>query len=230
MRKYEHVDIIASLGAVMEINTEHYKSDFQYDKEMFIKAAKQPDAENTRLLWLSRSSGTECFYERDVYLAESYAHHSWLYHTEGRDGILPYAVEITGMEGGKVMGNLYELDAYQHSSHLKRDTLPAAFVTLKFEDGTGGCYSYEDYDNRKYSLIDRHGKILDKHLEPENEAELQARLHAAHREREKYRPAVFKVGVRSRKPSIRKELAAGKAKAAPKKAAEKTKSKELEVG
>ena len=34
MRKYEHVDVIASLGAVMEINTEHYKSDFQYDREM----------------------------------------------------------------------------------------------------------------------------------------------------------------------------------------------------
>ncbi len=30
MRKYENVDIIASLGAVMELNTEHYKSDFPF--------------------------------------------------------------------------------------------------------------------------------------------------------------------------------------------------------
>lgn len=230
MRKYEHVDVIASLGAVMEINTEHYKSDFQYDREMFQKAAQHPDAENTRLLWLSRSSGTECFYERDAYLNESYAHHSWLYHTESRDGILAYAVEITGMEGGRVMGNLYELDAQQHAAKVERDSLPAAFVTLKFEDGAWGRYPYEEYDKRKYGLIDLHGKILDKRLEPQDEDVLQARLHEARREREKYRPAVFKVGVHSRKPSIRRELAAGKAKAAPKKAAAKTKNNELEVG
>ena len=48
--------------------------------------------------------------------------------------------------------------------------------------------------------------------------------------REKYRPAVFKAIVHSWKPSIRKELAAGKAKVAQKKVAVKIKSNELEVG
>lgn len=42
---YEHMDVIASPGAVMEINTKHYKSDFQYNREMFQKAAKHPDSE-----------------------------------------------------------------------------------------------------------------------------------------------------------------------------------------
>ena len=50
MRKYEDVDIIASLGAVMELNTEHYKSDFRYDMEMFMEAARHPTEENTHLL------------------------------------------------------------------------------------------------------------------------------------------------------------------------------------
>jgi len=44
------VDIIASLGAVMELNTEHYKSDFRYDMEMFMEAAQHPTEENTHLL------------------------------------------------------------------------------------------------------------------------------------------------------------------------------------
>jgi hypothetical protein len=35
MRKYENVDVTATLGAVMEINTKHYRSDFRYDKEIF---------------------------------------------------------------------------------------------------------------------------------------------------------------------------------------------------
>ena len=50
MRKYEDVDIIASLGAVMELNTEHYKSDFSYDIKMFMEAARHPTEENTHLL------------------------------------------------------------------------------------------------------------------------------------------------------------------------------------
>ena len=63
MRKYEDVDIIASLGAVMELNTEHYQSDFRYDMKMFMEAARHPTEENTHLLWLSRRCGTECFRE-----------------------------------------------------------------------------------------------------------------------------------------------------------------------
>ena len=61
MRKYANVDIIAALGAVVELNTENYKSDFKYDIEMFREAALQPSAENRRFLWLSRPSGTYCF-------------------------------------------------------------------------------------------------------------------------------------------------------------------------
>ena len=41
MRKYENVDIVAALGAVVELNTANYKSDFKYDIEMFKEAAKQ---------------------------------------------------------------------------------------------------------------------------------------------------------------------------------------------
>ena len=231
MRKYEHVDITASLGAVMEVNTEHYKSDFKYDMEMFNRAAAHPDAENTRLLWLSRQSGTECFYERDAYLQESYAHTAWIYHAGGSDNTLAYAVEITGIEDGKIMGNLYELDARQHAAKLERDSLPAAFVTLKFEDGTKGRYPYEDYDRRKYSLIDEHGKIIEKRLESENEDTLRGLLTDARRKREKEcHPAMFKVGVRNRKPSIRAQLAEQKKNAVPKKATAKTKHNEMEVG
>ena len=68
MRKYANVDVPATLGAVMEVNTEHYKSDFEYDLTMFREAARNPDGENNHLLWLSRQSGTECFCEREAYL------------------------------------------------------------------------------------------------------------------------------------------------------------------
>ena len=138
MRKYENVDIIASLGAVMELNTEHYKSDFRYDMEMFMEAAQHPTEENTHLLWLSRHCGTEFFRERDAYLKESQANHTWTFHATTGDSILAYAVEITGLQDGKVMGNLYELDYRQHAAKLEQQALSVQEVSLKFEDGTEG--------------------------------------------------------------------------------------------
>jgi hypothetical protein len=82
----------------MEIGTEHYKSDFEYDPTMFREAARNPDGENNHLLWLSRQSGTECFFEREAYLVESYAHSSWVYHAKNHsEAPLAYAVHITGI-------------------------------------------------------------------------------------------------------------------------------------
>ena len=230
MQKFENVDILACLDAVMKQNTGFYQSDFEIDKKIIHEAAASPDCEDRLLLWLSRPSGTHCFRERDVFLKDTRPYNTWKSHGEQtRDRILAYAVEITGMEDGNVMGNLYELDALQHTTKLEKDTLPAAFVNLKFEDGTEVRYPYEDYDKQKYGLIERHGKIIHGHLEPENEDVLQARLREARQEREKYRPALFEVGVHSRKPSIRKRLATEKAKTAPKQAVEKAKNNELEV-
>lgn len=229
MRKYENVDVIAALGAVMEANTEHYKTDFQYDIEMFQKAAAAPDGDINRLLWLSRPSGTECFYERDAYMKESYANHAWLYYADTQDPIRAYAVEITGAEGDKVIGNLYELDYKKHTAQLGKDTLNAAEITLRFENGTEGRYSYDDYDGRKQRLQMANGKIVYSRLEPKNKDALQQRLRMARNERQKYTPAVFKLQNSSRKPSIRAQLSESKASAAPKKTAAKEKSNKVEV-
>ena len=229
MRKYENVDIIASLGAVMELNTEHYKSDFNYDMEMFMEAAQHPTKENTHLLWLSRHCGTECFRERDAYLKESQAHHTWTFHATTGDSILAYAVEITGLQDGKVMGNLFELDYRQHVTKLEQQALPIQEVSLKFEDGTEGRYSYEQYDHGIYGMVAEHGKVVSKHYEPENEGVLHGLLDAARQSRQKNRAATFKIKI-GRKPSIRKQLAAGKNAAVPKKAPAKTKNHDLEVG
>ena len=44
MNKFENVDVIASLQAVMKQNTAHYQSDFQYDADLFRAAAKSADS------------------------------------------------------------------------------------------------------------------------------------------------------------------------------------------
>lgn len=68
LSKFENVDVIASLEAIMKQNTAFYQSDFEIDKRILREAASRPAAEEKRLLWFSRPSGTCCFRERDVFL------------------------------------------------------------------------------------------------------------------------------------------------------------------
>ena len=69
MNKFEDVDVIASLEAIMKQNTAFYQNDFDLDRNILQKAAASPTAEDRRLLWFSRPSGTSCFRERDVFLS-----------------------------------------------------------------------------------------------------------------------------------------------------------------
>ena len=110
MNKFEDVDVIASLEAIMKQNTAFYQNDFDLDRNILQKAAASPTAEDRRLLWFSRPSGTSCFRERDVFLKGTRQHNTWRFYGEQtRDKVLAYAVELTGIVNGKIKGNLYEL-------------------------------------------------------------------------------------------------------------------------
>ena len=130
------MDVIASLEAIMKQNTAFYQSDFEIDKRILREAASRPAAEEKRLLWFSRPSGTCCFRERDVFLKDTRQHNTWRFYGEQtRDKILAYAVELTGKENGIIKGNLYELDYPQHFRHVKEQALPADNYTLLYEHG-----------------------------------------------------------------------------------------------
>ncbi len=71
MQKFENMDVIAALEAIMHQNTAYYQSDFAYDIKMLREAARSDQPEDKLLLWLSRPSGTFCFRERDVLLKDT---------------------------------------------------------------------------------------------------------------------------------------------------------------
>jgi hypothetical protein len=238
MRKYQNVDVTAVLGAVMELNTEHYKSDFRYDMEMFREAARNPDGENDRLLWLSRQSGTECFFEREAYLVESHAHSSWVYHaTNHSETPLAYAVHIKGTEDGRIKGDIIELDYQAHAKAVERDALHVATVTAVYADGAELHLPYKEWDGQRERLFYEHGELTSLRRKPQSEAALTATLKAARDSREKQaRPAAFKLRVEAQeKLSIKEQLADGKKQieksraTAPERVAAAAKSKQMEV-
>jgi len=136
LQKFENVDVITSLEAIMKQNTAFYQNDFDIDKQILQKAAVSPIPEDRRLLWFSRPSGTCCFRERDVFLKDTRQHNTWRFYGEQtRDTILAYAVELTGTEQGKIKGNLYELDYLQHFREVIEKSIPADNYTLIYEHG-----------------------------------------------------------------------------------------------
>lgn len=229
MRKYEDVDVIAALGAVMEINTEHYKSDFKYDIEMFQKAAAEPNGNNNHLIWFSRQSGTECFIERNTHIKDTAAYSTCLYHAGTQDNIRAYAVDITGMEGGTVKGNLYELDLIKFVERLEKEAQQPTEVTLYLADGTEKSLPYDKYQVSWTALNDRYGKIDKVRFEVADENSLQQLMKHARNERQKNTPSVFKLRNTSRKPSIREQLSEGKGAAVQKKEASHKKLNKKEV-
>ena len=106
MQKFENMDLIAALEAIMHQNTAYYQSDFAYDIKMLREAARSDQPEDKLLLWLSRPSGTFCFRERDVLLKDTQAYNTWKFCGEQTcDRILAYAVELTGTQGGTIRGS-----------------------------------------------------------------------------------------------------------------------------
>ena len=57
MNKFENVDVIASLDAIMRQNTAFYQDDFDIDKRILQEAAARPGREDRKILWFPARPG-----------------------------------------------------------------------------------------------------------------------------------------------------------------------------
>lgn len=193
MQRFDNVDVFASLNALMRQNTGFYQSDLEIDKEIIARAAASPDTADKTLLWLSRPSGTYCFKERDVFLKDTGPHNTWRFHKEQtRDRILAYAIELTGVERGKIRGNLFELDYAQHYQRVKEQAVPADMVRL--------TYAYGDREQPAREFFDaspdpRLGKYLRYETLPNDPEALREVLQAERRSRDALTLGDFKAHV-----------------------------------
>ena len=193
LKKFEDVDVIASLEAIMKQNTAFYQSDFDIDKRILLEAAARPVAEDKRLLWFSRPSGTCCVRERDVFLKDTAPHNTWRFYMEQTsDRVLAYAIELTGKERGKIKGNLYELDYSRHYERVKEKELPADTVKLIYERGEREIPAGQFFNgNPDYEL----GKFERFETLPNDPDALQSLLQEERRSREQLSPGDFKAHI-----------------------------------
>lgn len=184
MRKFLDVDIIESLRAIMERNTEHYKTDFDFDVQLFRKRAASPDPEDKVLLWMSRESGTWCLREREVFLQDTRAFHTWrAYAGKAADRVLAFSVEISGIVDGVVRGHLYQLNYLEHIKHVKAVALPVEHVAVSYGDGHTAQFPMNNLYAHAEALLEKHGKIEGAVYKVHNESELQRLFVREHRTR-----------------------------------------------
>jgi len=238
MRKFMDVDIIDALGAIMERNTKHYKTDFEYDKTRLLKAAASTDPEDKALIWMSRTNGTWCFNERDSLIANTEANITWLNYDGAGESVLDFSVVILGVKDGRPVGNLYQLDYNQHLQLLKRGALPIEAVAATFADGSEKRFPYKEISGNWYSVQHKQGSnITALRYEVQDENALQSILSRERRLRNQYPPRSLNAYLKilsgaAAKPPVTDKLEAAKAEAAkqatPKKSAPH-KSKEAEL-
>ena len=190
LNKFEDVDVLASLEAILKQNTGFYQSDFDIDKQIIAEKAASPSREDKTLLWLSRPSGTYCFRERDVFISDTAPNNTWRFYKEQtRDHILAYAVELTGVQDGKIKGNLYELDYEKHYERVKNDTLAAGTVTLVYEHGTREQPADRRFDGYPDPQL---GKFERFEVQPKDPEALQSLLREEKESRDKLKLGDFK--------------------------------------
>ena len=186
--KYENIDLIDALRRISDIHTEHYKEDFELDQKLIRDLAATHSAEDKHLLWMSRPNGTYLLPEREVYVEDSYENKVWeFYHEQTRDPILVYAVEIKGVEGDTVRGNLIELDYAAHVERMQKLTVPVETVAVTFKDDATFYLPFRSYRREAIPLEEKHGEVVSVSYLPENATELDMILR---RER---KPAVLRI-------------------------------------
>lgn len=190
LQKFENVDVVASLEAIMKQNTAFYQSDFEIDKQILQKAAISPIPEGKRLLWFSRPSGTCCFRERDVFLKDTRQHNTWRFYGEQtHDTILAYVVELTGTEQGKIKGNLYELDYPQHFREVIEKSISADNYTLLYEHGELTKPAGQYFDGNTDPQL---GKFIRFEAQPNDPEALKSLLGEQKKKRIQHTPGDFK--------------------------------------
>ena len=56
--RFEDVDLLGALSRIVDLHTQHYKEDFDLDKELISKLAVSDRSADKQLLWMSRPCGT----------------------------------------------------------------------------------------------------------------------------------------------------------------------------
>ena len=184
LRRFMGVDLISFLGKIAEKVVIHYPNDWNIDINELKRYAVEPDFEERRLVWHVCSFGTHLKLERNVFIRDSGAHEYMTDYRQNDPDMFGYYVEVTGMDGERITGNVYEVGDYaDFAVHIRLTAIPLNSVTLTYADDWGVnagkvlTVSREEYDDNRQRLMCESGNVIDILHHPKNAQELDSKLH-----------------------------------------------------
>ena len=130
--KFESVNLFETMGGIVAAHVRAYREDFATDKEILRDAVEGP---SRAFLWLCRTMGTWLLDERNIFLKATRESNTFrFYREQTREPIILFAVEVTGLDGDAVIGNLYLLDYQSHYRHVLAESQEAS-AFMHFEYG-----------------------------------------------------------------------------------------------
>jgi len=135
--KIENVDLREALGDIARNNTAwHLDNDLGVSIGQMERAAKMDDSTEANLIWISYPAGIDCYSERGVFQKDTRGFNGVQYHAKGakHERKLAYAVEVTGIQEGKLMGSLFEIDLQAYGAFVRENAIPSHAMRLFFTD------------------------------------------------------------------------------------------------
>ena len=196
LRRFMGVDIIDFLGKIAEKVIVHYPNDWNIDKKQLADKAVSGNPEDLRLIWHVCSMGTHIRNERDVFISGSGAFEYMTDYRQNDPDMFGYVVEITGMDGDRILGNVFDVGNYaEYAAHIRDVSLPLATLTLTYSDSWGVnagraiTVSRREYDEDRPRLMSESGDVRRIRCHPADESELAETLRL-----ERSRRMAFPIG------------------------------------
>lgn len=134
--KFVNTDILKAMRTIVDSHVKYYQSDFDIDTKSIRKAALKPERTDRTFVWLCRTHGTWCLLEKNVFINGTGENSTFRFYAEQtRDVILCFIVEVTGLYGDTVTGNLYALDYKKYYEHVCKTAVSAGSIILYYEHG-----------------------------------------------------------------------------------------------
>ncbi len=186
--KYADVNLINVMEQIVNGHTTHYKSDFEYDIKTLREAATKAERSERTFVWLCRECGTWILNEKNVFIQESHEYSVFTYYAEQtRDTVLSFVVEVTGVDGGTVKGNIYAHDYPAYYQHVKKSAVSAGNIIVAYEKGerilppTAHFGAYPDCEL---------GKFVSYQFVPESQEQLEMVLYSERQNRECFKEVI----------------------------------------
>ena len=187
LQKFVDVDLETVLRQIMAQKTAFYQTDLNYALDTMRQGAVTEDPAKRNFVVIFRQSGVECLNERDTLIAGTRSYNvCQYYHTQTREPVLAYSVELTGDGANGLRGNLYQQDQHELAKFTEKAASPYTDVTVTFFGGREVRvpekeYNYETVPSLKY----HYGDIRDTRNEADDESVVQGALRRGHERRDR---------------------------------------------